>query len=79
MVSNSIRFVFEDKIKEIKNPDPNETILNLVRLRLKKTGTSSHRDIKLFDFTEFCQLIGFDDVEAFEEKWLRSGDEGKSS
>ena len=39
MVSNSIRFVFEDKIKEIKNPDPNETILNLVRLRLKKTGT----------------------------------------
>ncbi|MDA9687691.1 xanthine dehydrogenase small subunit [Candidatus Pelagibacter sp.] len=39
MVSNSIRFVFEDKIKEIKNPDPNETILNLIRLRLKKTGT----------------------------------------
>jgi len=39
MASNTIRFVFEDKIKEIKNPDPNETILNLVRLRLKKTGT----------------------------------------
>ena len=39
MGSNSIRFVFEDKIKEIKNPDPNETILNLIRLRLKKTGT----------------------------------------
>jgi len=39
MASNSIRFVFEDKIKEIKNPDPNETILNLIRLRLKKTGT----------------------------------------
>ena len=39
MISNSIRFVFEDKIKEIKNPDPNETILNLIRLRLKKTGT----------------------------------------
>ena len=39
MVSNIIRFVFEDKIKEIKNPDPNETILNLIRLRLKKTGT----------------------------------------
>ena len=39
MVSNSIRFVFEDRIKEIKNPDPNETILNLIRLRLKKTGT----------------------------------------
>ncbi|MDA7750004.1 xanthine dehydrogenase small subunit [Candidatus Pelagibacter sp.] len=39
MVSNSIRFIFEDKIKEIKNPDSNETILNFIRLRLKKTGT----------------------------------------
>jgi len=39
MVSNNIRFIFEDKIKEIKNPDPNETVLNLIRLRLKKTGT----------------------------------------
>jgi xanthine dehydrogenase small subunit len=39
MVSNSIRFVFEDNIKEINNPDPNETILNLIRLKLKKTGT----------------------------------------
>ena len=39
MVSNSIKFIFEDKIKEIKNPDPNETILNLIRLSLKKTGT----------------------------------------
>ena len=39
MASNSIRFVFEDKIKEIENPDPNETILNFIRLRLKKTGT----------------------------------------
>ena len=36
MVSNSIRFVFEDKIKEIKNPDPNETILNLIRLEIKE-------------------------------------------
>ena len=39
MISNSIRFIFENKIKEIKNPDSNETILNLIRLRLKKTGT----------------------------------------
>ena len=39
MSSNSIKFIFEDKIKEIKNPDSNETILNLIRLRLKKTGT----------------------------------------
>ena len=39
MVSNSIRFIFEDKIKKIENPDSNETILNFIRLRLKKTGT----------------------------------------
>ena len=39
MVSHSIRFIFENKIKEIKNPDPNETILNHIRLELKKTGT----------------------------------------
>jgi len=39
MASYSIKFIFEDKIKEIKNPDSNETILNLIRLRLKKTGT----------------------------------------
>ena len=36
MVSNSIRFIFKDKIKEIKNPDPNETILNHIRLRTKE-------------------------------------------
>ncbi len=39
MSSNSIEFVFENKIIKIKNPDPNETILNYVRLNLKKTGT----------------------------------------
>jgi len=39
MSSDIIRFVFENKIHEIKNLDPNETILNFIRLRLKKTGT----------------------------------------
>ena len=39
MTSNTIKFIFEDKIQEIKNPDPNETILNYIRLKLKKTGT----------------------------------------
>jgi xanthine dehydrogenase small subunit len=34
-----VRFIFENKIHEIKNLDPNETILNFIRLRLKKTGT----------------------------------------
>ena len=39
MSSDIIRFIFENKIHEIKNLDPNETILNFIRLRLKKTGT----------------------------------------
>ena len=39
MTYDTIRFVFENKIQEIKNPDPNETILNYIRLKLKKTGT----------------------------------------
>jgi len=39
MTSNTIKFIFENKIQEIRNPDPNETILNYIRLRLKKTGT----------------------------------------
>jgi xanthine dehydrogenase small subunit len=39
MISNNIRFVLKDKIKEIKNPDSNETILNFIRLKLKRTGT----------------------------------------
>jgi xanthine dehydrogenase small subunit len=39
MTSNTIKFIFENKIHEIKNPDSNETILNYIRLKLKKTGT----------------------------------------
>ena len=39
MTSNIIKFILNDKIHEIHNPDPNETILNYIRLRLKKTGT----------------------------------------
>ena len=39
MTSNIIRFILNDKIQEIHNPDPNETILNYIRLNLKKTGT----------------------------------------
>jgi xanthine dehydrogenase small subunit len=39
MTSNIIKFILNDKIQEIHNPDPNETILNYIRLRLKKTGT----------------------------------------
>jgi xanthine dehydrogenase small subunit len=39
MASNIISFVSEDRIVEIKNPDPNETLLNYIRTKLKKTGT----------------------------------------
>ena len=39
MTSSTIKFIFENKIQEIKNPDSNETILNYIRLKLKKTGT----------------------------------------
>ena len=40
--------------------------------RLKNTGTSVHDDVELFDFNEFCRLIGFEDVWAFEKKWHQS-------
>ena len=39
MTSNCISFVHEDQIIEVKNPDPNETLLNYIRTKLKKTGT----------------------------------------
>ena len=39
MASNIVKFVYQNKICEIKNPDPNETLLNYVRTKLKKTGT----------------------------------------
>ena len=39
MTSNFISFVHEDRVVEIKNPDPNETLLNYIRTKLKKTGT----------------------------------------
>ena len=39
MTSNTIKFVLGNKIHVIHNPDPNETILNYIRLKLKKTGT----------------------------------------
>jgi len=39
MNSNIIKFVHGDQIVEVKNPDPNETLLNYIRTNLKKTGT----------------------------------------
>jgi len=39
MNSNIVKFVHKDQIVEVKNPDPNETLLNYIRTNLKKTGT----------------------------------------
>ena len=39
MTSSFISFVHKDKIIEIRNPNPNETLLNYIRTKLKKTGT----------------------------------------
>ena len=37
--------------------------------RLKETGTSLHDDVPLHSFDDFCQLIGFDDVYAFDARF----------
>ena len=39
MTSNFISFIHRDRIIEVKDPDPNETLLNYIRTKLKKTGT----------------------------------------
>ena len=39
MTSNIIEFILNNKIHRISNPDPNETILNFIRYKLKKNGT----------------------------------------
>lgn len=38
---------------------------------LKQSGTSLSPDVPLFNFKEFCSLIGFEDVWAFDKKWAR--------
>ncbi len=39
MTSKIISFVHKDKIIDVKNFDPNDTLLNYIRTKLKKTGT----------------------------------------
>lgn len=36
---------------------------------LRATGTSTSPDVKLFGFDDFCKMVGFEDIWAFEEKW----------
>jgi 2-methylisocitrate lyase-like PEP mutase family enzyme len=38
-------------------------------VQFKKNGTSVNPDVPLHDFKEFCRLIGFEEVWAFEKKW----------
>lgn len=40
-------------------------------VRLKETGSSEGVGMDLFDFNEFCRLIGFEDVWEFERRWAR--------
>ena len=39
MTSSNIDFIYQNRIFKIQNPDPNETLLNYIRTKLKKTGT----------------------------------------
>tara|TARA_Y100001960_G_scaffold317999_1_gene387095 strand:+ start:911 stop:2350 length:1440 start_codon:yes stop_codon:yes gene_type:complete len=39
MTSSIVKFVYQDQVTEVKNVDPNETLLNYIRTKLKKTGT----------------------------------------
>ncbi len=39
MITNKVQFIYENKLVELENPDPNQTILNFIRHNLKKTGT----------------------------------------
>ncbi len=40
--------------------------------RLRDTGTSVHADVELANFEEFCRLIGFEEVWAFERRWAEA-------
>ena len=39
MTSGIVKFVLNNEICELNNPDPNQTILSFIRTELKKTGT----------------------------------------
>jgi 2-methylisocitrate lyase-like PEP mutase family enzyme len=43
--------------------------------RLKQHGVSQHPDSPMFDFKEFCGLIGFNEVWDFEQRWAAKSEE----
>ena len=36
MITNKVQFIYENKLIELENPDPNQTILSFIRDSLKK-------------------------------------------
>lgn len=49
------------------------TAMKAAFINLKENGTSLSPDVPLFDFQEFCSLIGFEDVWEFEKRWVEKG------
>ena len=41
MTSSNIEFVYQDRIFKVKNSDPNEILLNYIRIKLKKIGSKN--------------------------------------
>ena len=40
-------------------------------IRLKTEGTPQPEGMPMMDFNQFCSMIGFEEVWAFEKKWAR--------
>lgn len=47
------------------------SVMEQALLRLKNEGDGEPADIPMFDFKEFCGMIGFQEVWDFEKKWAR--------
>ena len=43
--------------------------MELALRNLKARGTSRTPDVPLWSFDDFCKMVGFEEVWAFEEKW----------
>ena len=50
MVSDTIQFVYKNKICNIKNPDPNKTVLDFIRNE-PKSGLEAYHHIGIYAFT----------------------------
>ena len=47
-------------------------------VHLKTAGTSISPDVPLFGFDDFCRMVGFEEIWAFEERWKDVLDKGGS-